>query len=47
MHLCFVPLTRDHRLSAKEVIGNREKLVERQDRFHDHMAAEFPELGAG
>ena len=47
MHLCFVPLTRDHRLSAKEVIGNREKLVEWQDRFHDHMAAEFPELERG
>lgn len=42
-----MPLTRDHRLSAKEVIGNREKLVEWQDRFHDHMAAEFPELERG
>ena len=40
MHLCFVPLTRDNRLSAKEVIGGRDKLVEWQDKFHDHMAAD-------
>ena len=24
MHLCFVPLTKDNRLTAKEVLGNRE-----------------------
>ena len=47
MHLCFVPLTKDNRLSAKEVIGGRDKLVEWQDKFHDHMAAEFPELERG
>ncbi|MGN8897431.1 MobV family relaxase [Flavonifractor sp. HCP28S3_F3] len=47
MHLCFVPLTQDNRLSAKEVIGGRDKLVEWQDKFHDHMAAEFPELERG
>ena len=42
MHLCFVPLTEDNRLSAKEVIGSRDKLVQWQDRFHDHMATFFP-----
>lgn len=47
MHLCFVPLTRDKRLSAKEVMGGRDKLVEWQDKFHDHMAAEFPSLERG
>lgn len=47
MHLCFVPLTKDNRLSAKEVIGGRDKLVEWQDKFHDHMASEFPELERG
>ncbi|WP_251449082.1 MobV family relaxase [Vermiculatibacterium agrestimuris] len=47
MHLCFVPLTSDNRLSAKEVIGGREKLVEWQDKFHDHMSAEFPSLERG
>lgn len=47
MHLCFVPLTRDNRLSAKEVMGNRNKLIEWQDKFHDYMAEEFPELERG
>ena len=47
MHLCFVPLTPDNRLSAKEVIGGREKLVEWQDKFHDFMSAEFPSLERG
>jgi hypothetical protein len=28
MHLCFVPLTKDKRLSAKEVMGDRNKLIE-------------------
>ena len=27
LHLCFVPLTADGRLSAKEIIGNRNNLV--------------------
>ena len=26
MHLCFVPLTEDKRLSAKEILGNKKKL---------------------
>ena len=47
MHICFVPLTKDKRLSAKEVMGGRDKLVEWQDKFHDHMSAEFPELERG
>ena len=47
MHLCFVPLTPDNRLSAKEVMGDRSKLVEWQDKFHDYMAEEFLELERG
>ncbi len=47
MHLCFVPLTADKRLSAKEVIGSRDKLVQWQDKFHDYMSEEFPELERG
>ena len=47
MHLCFVPLTKDKRLSAKDIIGNRNKLVEWQDKFYDHMAAEFSLLERG
>ena len=37
MHLCFVPLTPDNRLSAKTIIGNKKKLTQWQDEFHAHM----------
>ena len=37
MHLCFVPLTEDGRLSAKEIVGNKKKLTQWQDRFWEHM----------
>lgn len=47
MHLCFVPLTKDKRLSAKEVMGDRNKLIKWQDKFHEHMAKEFTELERG
>ena len=33
MHLCFIPLTVDGRLSAKEIVGNKKKLTQWQDRF--------------
>ena len=47
LHLCFVPLTKDNRLSAKEIIGNRPKLVEWQDKFHEYMSEAFPRLERG
>ena len=47
MHLCFTPITEDKRLSAKEIIGNKPKLVEWQDRFHEFMALRWPELERG
>lgn len=47
MHLCFVPLTKDNRLSAKEILGNRVKLTEWQDKFHTHMSERFEELERG
>ncbi len=47
IHICFVPLTKDNRLSAKEVMGDRNKLIEWQDKFHDHMALLFPSLERG
>lgn len=47
MHLCFVPLTPDGHLSAKKIIGNRQKLCRWQDRYHNFMAKEFPELERG
>ena len=47
LHLCFVPLTPDGRLSAKEIIGNRKNLVRWQDEFWQHMAKQYPELERG
>ena len=47
LHLCFVPLTADGRLSAKEIIGNRKNLVKWQDDFWEHMVKQYPELERG
>lgn len=47
MHLCFVPLTFDNRLSAKEVLGNRESMIKWQDDFYNHMSERWPELERG
>ena len=47
MHLCFVPLTEDGRLSAKEIIGNKKKLIWWQDEFWKHMVKKYPELERG
>ncbi len=41
MHLCFVPLTADKRLSAKEIIGNRKHLTWWQDEFWKYMAIKY------
>lgn len=47
LHLCFVPLTSDGRLSAKEIIGNRRNLIKWQDDFWRHMVSRYPELERG
>lgn len=47
LHLCFVPLTADGRLSAKEIIGNKKKLVKWQDEFWEHMVRRYPDLERG
>ena len=47
MHLCFVPLTEDNRLSAKDIIGNKKKLTWWQDEFWKHMVKKYPELERG
>ena len=44
MHLIFVPLTPDNRLSAKTIIGNRKKLTQWQDEFHAHMVKKYPDF---
>ena len=47
MHLCFVPLTKDKRLSAKEIVGNKKKLTWWQDEFWKHMVKKYPNLERG
>ncbi len=47
MHLCFVPLTEDKRLCAKEIIGNKKKLTWWQDEFWKHMVKKYPDLERG
>ena len=47
MHLSFVPLTEDKRLSAKEILGNRKNLSKWQDAYWEHMVKKFPELERG
>ena len=47
MHLSFVPLTPDGRLSAKEIVGNKKKLTWWQDKFWEHMVKKYPELERG
>ena len=47
LHLTFVPLTKDNRLCAKEIIGNRTALTKWQDDFHEWMVEKYPELERG
>ena len=47
MHLSFVPLTADGRLSAKDIIGNKKKLTWWQDEFWKHMVKKYPTLERG
>lgn len=47
MHLNFVPITKDGKLSAKEVIGNRKDLEKMQDKYFEKISKHFPELERG
>ena len=47
MHLSFVPLTPDGRLSAKDIVGNKKKLTWWQDKFWEHMVRKYPDLERG
>ena len=47
LHLCFVPLTKDNRLSAKEILGNKKNMIRWQDDFYACMAERWPELERG
>lgn len=47
MHLSFVPLTQDRRLSAKEILGNKKNLTKWQDEYWKHMVSFYPALERG
>ena len=47
MHLCFVPITADGRLSAKEIVGNKKKLTQWQDEYWKHMVRKYPDFERG
>ena len=47
MHLCFVPITHDGRLSAKEIIGNKKRLTKWQDEFWNYMVKKYPDFERG
>ena len=47
MHLSFVPLTADGRLSAKDIIGNKKKLTQWQDDFWKLMVKKYPDFERG
>ena len=47
MHLCFVPITSDGRLSAKEIIGNKKQLTQWQDEVWSYMVKKYPDFERG
>ena len=47
MHLWFVPITSDGRLSAKEIIGNKKRLTQWQDEFWSYMVKKYPDFERG
>ena len=47
MHLCFVPITPDNRLSAKAFLGNQKSLSQWQTDYHERMSSRWNELERG
>ena len=47
MHFSFVPVTKDGRLCAKEIVGNKKQLTQWQDDFWAFMVKKYPELERG
>ena len=47
MHLSFCPITKDGRLSAKQLLGNQASLSRWQTEYHAAMSARWPELERG
>ncbi len=47
MHICFVPITKDGRLSSKTVIGGPQGLSKLQDLYYEHMSDYYSQLKRG
>ncbi len=47
MHLCFVPITPEGKLSAKAILGNQKSLSEWQTAYHERMSARWNGLERG
>lgn len=47
MHLCFVPITANGRLSSKDIVGGPTGLSKWQDEFYEHMSERYPDLTRG
>lgn len=47
MHLCFCPITKDGRLCAKDILGNRADLSKWQDEYYAYMTQYYPDLKRG
>ena len=47
MHLCFVPITPEKKLSAKAFLGNQKSLSEWQTAYHERMSSRWNELERG
>ena len=47
MHLVFVPITPDGKLSSKTLMGGPKGMEKLQDDFHEHMSKNYPDLTRG
>lgn len=47
MHLIFVPITEDGRLSSKKLIGGPQGLIKLQDAYYEHLHNKYPDITRG
>ena len=47
MHFVFVPITKDGRLSSKDVIGGPKGMAKLQDDFYAYISGKYPEFSRG
>ena len=47
MHLIFVPITEDGRLSSKKLIGGPQGLIKLQDDYYEHLHSKYPDITRG